>query len=69
MLRAMKRLTLQESGFTPREYRMLVRLSSPIKIQDFLDSLPMNWEKKGDTHMSPRRALRPPRSGSPASGL
>ena len=54
----MKRLTLQKSGFTPREYRMLVRLSSPIKIQDFLDSLPMNWEKRGDTHMSPRRALR-----------
>lgn len=37
---------------------MLERLSTPIKIQDFLDTLPMNWEKKGDTHMSPRRALR-----------
>lgn len=53
----MHRLTLKESGLTPEEYKKLSRLSSPIKIQDFLDSLPMNWEKKGDTHMSPRRVL------------
>ena len=26
---------------------MLAKLSTPIKIQDFLDGLPMNWEKKG----------------------
>lgn len=27
-------------------------------MQDFLDSIPMNWEKKGDTHYSPRTVLR-----------
>ena len=53
----MKRLTREESGLTEKEYKTLERLSTPIKIQDFLDLLPMNWEKKGDTHMSPRRVL------------
>lgn len=52
------RLSRAASGLTKREYNALIRLSSPAKIQDFLDSLPMNWEKKGDTHMSPRCALR-----------
>jgi len=40
------------------EERVLRGLSTPIKVQDFLDRLPMNWEKNGDTHMSPRRVLR-----------
>ena len=54
----MKRLSRVQSRLTASEYKMLARLSSPIKIQNFLDSLPMNWEKKGDTHLSPRRVLR-----------
>lgn len=45
-------------GLTKKEEGTLRRLSTPIKIQDFLDKLPMNGEKKGDTHMSPRRVLR-----------
>ncbi|MDP1689663.1 MAG: hypothetical protein Q8L52_00420 [bacterium] len=53
----MKRLTRAQSGLAPQEYKTLARLNTPIKIQDFLDSLPMNWEKEGDTHMSPRRVL------------
>ncbi len=53
----MKKLTQKESGLTKSEYQTLARLNTPIKIQDFLDTLPMNWEKKGDTHMSPRRVL------------
>ncbi len=53
----MKSLSRAQSGLTAHEYEALARLSSPIRIQDFLDSLPMNWEKKGDTHMSPRRVL------------
>ncbi len=40
------------------EIRILTKLTTPIKIQDFLDSLPMNHEKKGETHLSPRRVLR-----------
>ncbi len=54
----MKRLTLRESGLTRIEYQRLAKLSTPLKIQDFLDKLPMNWEKRGDTHRSPRRVLR-----------
>jgi len=53
----MKRLTHRESGLTKEEYTKLARLTTPTKIQDFLDSLPFNLEKKGDTHMSPRRVL------------
>jgi hypothetical protein len=49
-------------GLTKSEERTLRRLSTPIKIQDFLDKLPMNWEKNGDTHMSPRRVLREKRA-------
>ena len=45
-------------GLTRAEERTLRLLSTPIKIQNFLDSLPLNYEKSGDTHMSPRRVLR-----------
>ena len=54
----MERLSRAASGFSKAEYAALERLSTPIKIQNFLDGLPMNWEKKGDTHFSPRKALR-----------
>ena len=54
----MERLTEKQSGLMPREYALLARLQSPITIQDYLDTLPMNWEKGGDTHMSPRRVMQ-----------
>jgi hypothetical protein len=54
----MNRLTRTESGLTKEEYDMLAKLSTPTKIQDFLDALPMNFEKGGDTHRSPRAVLR-----------
>lgn len=41
-----------------KELKILKGLSSPKKIQDFLDNLPTNFEKKGETIMSPRRVLR-----------
>ena len=53
-----KRLTRLQSGLTPNEYKILERLSTPILIQDFLNAIPINFEKNGDTHMSPRRVLR-----------
>jgi len=43
---------------SPEELRILKPLKNPRKVQDFLDSLPVNFEKKGETYMSPRRALR-----------
>jgi hypothetical protein len=43
---------------TKSELAVLKKLSTPIKIQNFLDKMPLNWEKVGDTYMSPRRVLR-----------
>ena len=43
---------------TKGELSLLTKLSTPIKIQDFLDRLPMNFEKRGDTHYSPREVLK-----------
>jgi hypothetical protein len=45
-------------GLTKSELVVLKKLSTPIKIQNFLDKMPLNWEKDGDTYMSPRRVLR-----------
>lgn len=45
-------------GLTKKELKIFKKLTTPIKIQDFLDSMPVNWEKKGETYMSPRRALQ-----------
>ena len=42
---------------TPSECSVFKKLSSPQKIQDFLDSLPINFEMSGETYMSPRRVL------------
>jgi hypothetical protein len=44
-------------SFTPSELKIFTSLSTPIKIQDYLDAMPTNWEKKGETCMSPRRVL------------
>lgn len=43
---------------TDRERALFTRLSTPTKIQDFLDRLPRNFEKKGDTLHSPRMVLK-----------
>jgi hypothetical protein len=45
-------------GLSKAELAILKKLSTPVKIQDFLDSLPINWEKNGETYMSIRRVLR-----------
>lgn len=45
-------------GLSPAELTILKRLNTPIKIQDFLDTLSMNFEENGETYMSPRRVLR-----------
>ena len=41
-----------------RELKILKGLNSPRKIQDFLNKIPINFEEKGDTCMSPRMVLR-----------
>jgi len=49
---------MKKFGLAPAELRVLRKLSTPIKIQNFLDATPLNWEKRGETYMSPRRVLR-----------
>jgi hypothetical protein len=45
-------------GLTKQELKILKKLNSPIKIQNFLDTLSMNHEKNGETYKSPRRVLK-----------
>ncbi len=45
-------------GFNKKELHIIQKLSTPKHIQDFLDKIPINFERTGDTCMSPRRVLR-----------
>ncbi len=40
-----------------KEETILRSLNTPCKIQDFLDTLAINFEKNGESYMSPRRTL------------
>jgi hypothetical protein len=37
--------------------KLISKLNTPKKIQDFLDEIPFNFEKNGDTYMSPKKIL------------
>jgi hypothetical protein len=41
-----------------KEYKMIAKLDTPEKIQTFLESIPFNHEKNGETCMSAARVLR-----------
>ena len=43
---------------SPAERTIFAALNSPKKIQDYLDTLPINFETAGETYMSPRRVIR-----------
>ncbi len=45
-------------GLSIEEQAVLKKLTTPAKIQDFLDTFPINWEKDGETYWSPRKVLR-----------
>lgn len=45
-------------GLDKNEMHVLRSLNTPRKIQDFLESIPINFEPEGDTCLSPRRVLR-----------
>ena len=45
-------------GLNARETALLRRLSTPGKVQAWLDSIPYNLEKGGETLRSPRRVMR-----------
>ncbi|HXK38686.1 MAG TPA: hypothetical protein VJ043_01180 [Candidatus Paceibacterota bacterium] len=43
---------------SPTEHKVFAGLNTPQKIQDYLDTLPINFETTGETYMSPRRVMR-----------
>lgn len=46
------------NDFTTEEKKILRKLNTPAKIQDFLNRIPANFEREGDTCFSPRIVLR-----------
>ena len=53
-----KPLGLKKSGLTRGEWHELKKLSNPQKIQNFLNLLPFNFEREGETHHSVRETLK-----------
>ncbi len=49
-------------GLSREEQKLLRRLNTPKKIQDYLDTIPINTEPEGDTCLSPRRVIREQRA-------
>lgn len=43
---------------SPAEHKIFAKLTTPQKVQDYLDTLPINFELRGETYMSPRRVIR-----------
>lgn len=43
---------------SPPEKKLFAKLNNPQKIQDYLDKLPINYELRGETYMSPRRMVK-----------
>lgn len=54
----MQLLTFEQSRLTKDEWHQLKKLSTPAKIQDFLNKLPFNFEEKGETHNSVQQTLQ-----------
>ncbi|OGN30038.1 MAG: hypothetical protein A3A33_01420 [Candidatus Yanofskybacteria bacterium RIFCSPLOWO2_01_FULL_49_25] len=51
-----------QSNLSPLEHQILKKLFSPARIQDYLNTLPINFEPEGDTALSPRRVMREKRA-------
>ena len=45
-------------GLNASELKLLRKLNTPVKIQDWLETVPANFEPSGNTLLSPRRVLR-----------
>lgn len=46
------------AALSPAERRLFSKLNTSLKIQDFLDSIPINFETNGETNYSPRQVLK-----------
>jgi len=47
-----------DNVFTQKEKTVFKKLNTPAKVQDFLNTLPFNFEPKGETLQSPLRVMR-----------
>lgn len=56
-------------GLSPKNYKILKRLNTPKKIQDFLDTLPLNFEHGYETYMSVERTLNAGKAHCLEAGL
>jgi hypothetical protein len=45
-------------GLEKKQLKILKQLNTPQKIQDFLNRMPMNFEKDGETNLSPMSVLK-----------
>ncbi len=45
-------------GLTKKELKVLKALDTPKKVQDFINKIPMNFDYRKDTCMSPRQVLK-----------
>src|SRR5690606_29408167 len=52
-----RRASQEDLGLTRAEFRTLARLSTPQKIQAFIDAIPQNFEVGGQTCLSVREVL------------
>lgn len=48
----------ERADFTSREWRLIQKLRSPLKVQRFFTSMPYNWEADGGTMRSLRELLK-----------
>ena len=51
-------LEFKKSRLSKKDWITLKKLSTPQKIQDFINSLPFNFEDRGRTHMSVAKTLK-----------
>ncbi len=45
-------------NYSPQEHSLFRKLSTPAKIQDYLNSIQFNFEKRGQTCFSPREVIK-----------
>ncbi len=53
---------IEQIANNEKELKIIKKLNSPKKIQDFINSLKINFEEKGDSCMSPRMVLKSKRA-------
>lgn len=49
---------MKDFGYTKEELSLFRKLNTPAKIQDYLNGITFNFEKKGETFYSPRQVIK-----------